>query len=342
MKALFFNTHGDADVLDYGDLPDPEPGEGEARIRVDAVGLNHLDIWVRRGWAGLQLPLPHIGGSDIVGRIDSIRGSHTLAEGDRVLIDPALITTEDEWTRRGEHSLSPGYRILGEHCAGGFAEYVTVPLRNIHAAPEDVEDAPLAASLLVGTTCWRMLFTQGRLQPGETILVVGAGGGINSLSISIAAQIGCRVIALTSTSEKEKKAKEQGAHVVINYTSTPDWHKAVLQETRGRGVDLVVDNVGQATIQKSLKAASRGGRIVTVGNTSGYDISFDNRLLFAKQLSLIGSTMGSAQDFHSARRFIHRHRLYPPIDTIAPLSEGIAQLKRLESGEQFGKIVLTP
>lgn len=342
MKAIYFENHGDENVLRYGDLPDPIPAKGEALIKVLAVSLNHLDIWVRRGWAGLSLSMPHVGGSDIVGEVVEVNGMSPVATGSRVKIDPALVTVQDEWVRRGNHSVSPGYKILGEHRSGGMAELVCVPVENVHPAEADIEDAPLAASLLVGTTCWRMIFVQGALRAGQSALIVGAGGGVNSLAIKLAAHAGATVIALTSTREKEEKAADLGAHHVVNYRDQPEWHKEILRLTRGRGVDLVVDNVGAATFEKSLKSVTRGGRIVTVGNTSGYNITFDNRLLFSKQISLIGSTMGSAQDFHSSQHFIYNKKLYPPVDTVAPLSEGIEMIKRLERGEQFGKIVLRP
>ena len=340
MRAIYFNEHGNADVLKFGELPTPEPKLGEALIRVRAVALNHLDIWVRRGWKGLSLQMPHISGSDIVGEIVKVNASSSWIPGQRVMINPGIVTKQDEWTERGEDSVSPGYRIVGEHTPGGLAEFVCVPIQNVFTAPDSLKDEEVAASLLVGTTCWRMLFKQGNLRAGETVLVVGAGGGVNSLAISMAVKAGARVVALSSSPEKMKKARQLGAAEVVDYKKNPNWPAEILRMTKGRGADLVIDNVGADTFNKSLRAVARGGRIVTVGNTSGFNIRFDNRLLFSKQVSLIGSTMGSKQDFLSAMSFLQEQNIKPVIDIVAELPAGIEMLQRLEAGQQFGKIVL--
>jgi len=342
MKAIYFEQHGGPEVLRYGDLPEPTPAEGEAVVRVRAVALNHLDIWVRRGWEGLNLPLPHIGGSDVVGEVVSVPGSSSLAVGTRVAISPGFSTREDEWTRRGEDSVSPSYKIIGEQVKGGMAEYVTAPVSTLFPIPEALSYEEAVVPLLVGTTCWRMLFKRGDLRAGETVLIVGSGGGVNSLSILLCKYAGATVYCLAGSSEKARKAEALGADVVINYNDSPNWPSDIMKLTKGRGVDLVVDNVGAETFMKSLRVARRGGRIVTVGNTTGYDITFDNRLIFAKQLSLIGSTMGSKQDFVDAMAVAWRFDLKSLTDTVAPLENGIEMIKRLEEGKQFGKIVLTP
>lgn len=342
MKAIFFEKHGGLDVLRYASLPDPEPAPGEALIKVRAVALNHLDIWVRRGWPSLHLEMPHITGSDIAGEIVSVNADSVWTPGTRVVIAPGVVTVEDEWTRRGEDSLSPGYRIIGEHLRGGLAEYVIVPIRNVFKMPDGMEDEVACAPLLVGTTCWRMLFKRAQLKPGETVLVVGSGGGVNSLSVLLAKAVGANVISLAGSAEKAERALGIGADHVIDYTKNPQWHVEVMRITRGRGVDVVVDNVGAMTFAKSLRAATRGGRIVTVGNTSGYDVAFDNRLLFTKQISLIGSTMGSTQDFIDAMQFMWSRKISPVIDRVEPLADGIKMIEYLESGQQFGKIVLKP
>lgn len=343
MKAIFFEKHGEIDTLKYADLPQPEPRAGEALVRVKAVALNHLDIWVRRGWVGLHLEMPHIGGADVSGEIVKVNAPGTTwTSGARVIVNPGIVTSEDEWTRKGEDSLSPGYKILGEQTQGGFAEYVCVPVANLYRLPDSVSFEAGAAPLLVGVTCWRMLFSRGGLRAGESVLVVGSGGGVNSLSILLANAAGANVIALAGGKEKVKKAYELGASTVIDYTSQTDWHLEVLKVTKGRGVDLVVDNVGSRTMAKSLRSAARGGRIVTVGNTKGYELSFDNRLFFTKQVSLIGSTMGGRQDFVEVMEFLFQRRIQIPIDTVAPLADGIKMLQRLEAGQHFGKIVLAP
>ena len=341
MKAIFFEQHGGIEVLKYADLSEPKPAPGEALVRVRAVALNHLDIWVRRGWKGLHLEMPHIGGSDIAGEIVSVNSeSSDWTPGTKVIVYPGTNSMEDEWTRRGEECVSPGYKIIGEQSKGGMAEYVCVPAKNLFKMPAQLSYEEAAAPLLVATTCWRMLFKQGALTPGQSVLVVGAGGGINSLSIQLAKAMGAKVIALTSSAEKAQRAQELGAAEIINYKQSSNWPIEVLKLTRGRGVDLVIDNVGQATLAKSIRAVARGGRIVTVGNTTGPEITFDNRLFFTKQISLIGSTMGGKQDFIDALEFMWANNIKPVIDCVEPLKNGIKALKRLEDGEQFGKIVL--
>ncbi len=343
MKAIFFEKHGEIDTLKYADLPQPEPKVGEALVRVRAVALNHLDVWVRRGWPGLHLEMPHVGGADVAGEIVAINTPGTTwTPGTRVIVNPGILTSEDEWTRKGEDSLSPGYKILGEQTQGGLAEFVCAPAANLFRLPESVSFENGAAPLLVGTTCWRMLFKRAQLRAGESVLVVGAGGGVNSLSILLAKAAGANVLALAGGADKAERAYQLGASIVIDYTKNQDWHTEVLKVTKGRGVDIVVDNVGSKTMPKSLRSAARGGRIVTVGNTKGYELSFDNRLFFTKQVSLIGSTMGSRQDFIEAMEFIFQNKIQIPIDSVSPLSEGIKMMKRLEDGQQFGKIVLKP
>jgi NADPH:quinone reductase-like Zn-dependent oxidoreductase len=343
MKAIFFDEHGDINVLKYADLPEPEPKPGEALIRVRSVALNHLDIWVRKGWPGLHLPLPHIGGADIAGEIVSINSPGSAwSTGSRVIVYPGITTADDEWTRTGQESLSPGYKIIGEQTQGGFAEYVTVPTQNLFRLPDGISFEDGAAPLLVGVTTWRMLFTRAQLTAGDSVLVVGSGGGVNSLSIMLARSAGAHVIALAGNETKCERALQIGAHSVIDYSKNLDWHTEVLKLTKGRGVDIVVDNVGSKTMHKSLRSVARGGKIVTVGNTKGYELSFDNRLLFTKQVSLVGSTMGSRQDFIEAIDYLFQNNIKIPIDTIAPLSEGVQMVKKLEDGDHFGKLILVP
>ncbi|MCB9029859.1 MAG: zinc-binding dehydrogenase [Deltaproteobacteria bacterium] len=343
MKAVYFENHGELDVLKYGDLPDPEETPGHAIVKVKAVALNHLDIWVRKGWSGLNLDLPHIGGSDISGEVVSVNGANTnLSKGDRVIVNPGINTIQDKWTRNGEGSVSPGYKIIGEQLKGGMAEYVSVPVQNLFKIPDGISFAEAAAPILVGMTAWRMLVKRAELQAGQTVLIVGAGGGVNSISIALATAMGAEVFALTSNEDKMLKAQSLGAKHVINYKDNPKWAVEILKLTKGNGVDVVVDNVGVATFDQSIRAVARGGKIVTVGNTSGFNISFDNRFIFSKQISLIGSTMGSAQDFIDVMEFIWSQNIPPIIDRVESLKDGIDMFKYLEKGEQFGKIILEP
>ena len=341
MKAIFFESHGELDVLKYADLPDPTAPAGHALIKVKAVALNHLDIWVRRGWKGLSVPMPHITGSDISGEIVSVSAPLSQwKEKTKVIINPGIVTVEDEWVRRGEDSVSPGYKLLGEQLKGGLAEYVVVPLENVFKMPDGLSFEEAAAPLLVGTTCWRMLFKRAQIVPGENILVVGSGGGVNSLTIQLANSIGCKIHVVAGGPKKARRAVELGAASVVDYHKNPNWPLEILKATKGRGVDVVIDNVGKDTFAKSLLAVRRGGRIVTVGNTSGYDVHFDNRMLFAKQISLIGSTMGSRQDFIDAMDYLWSRNIKIAIDRVEGLKDGIKMIKYLEEGKQFGKVVL--
>lgn len=342
MKAIFFEQHGEIDVLRYADLPDPKPSAGEVLIKVKAVALNHLDIWVRRGWKGLKLTMPHISGSDIAGEIVAASVESAWLPKTKVIVNPGINLGEDEWTRRGEDSMSPGYKIIGEDLKGGMAEYITVPAENVFKMPQHLSFEEAAAPLLTGVTCWHMLFKRAKLGPGESVLLVGSGGGVNSLAICFAKAVGATVYVLAGGKDKLKKAQDLGADYVIDYKKHENWSLEVLKLSRSRGVDVVVDNVGKKTFTNSLHAVARGGRIVTVGNTTGYDITFDNRLLFSKQVSLIGSRMGSKQDFLESQQFMWQHNIKAPIDRVEKLKDGIKMIKHLEDGKQFGKIVLKP
>jgi NADPH:quinone reductase-like Zn-dependent oxidoreductase len=342
MKALYFEEHGDLNVIQYGDVADPSAGPDDVVVRVRACALNHLDIWVRRGWPGLKLDMPHWCGADVAGEIVDVGRNVTgWRVGQAVIVDPGISLTADEYTRRGEDSLSPGYHVIGEHTRGGAAKYLAVPAANLAAKPDGLEFPAGAAPLLVSLTAWRMLIHRARLRAGETVLVVGSGGGVNSMAIQIAKLAGARVYAVAGNRLKAEKARELGADVALD-RSKVDWSREIYRLTDKRGVDVVVDNVGQATINQSMLAVARGGRVVIVGNTSGPTAQIDMRYIFGKQISLIGSTMGSHQDFRDIVKLVCTGRLKPVIDRILPLSEGKAAYGLMERGEMFGKIVLTP
>ena len=342
MKAVYFDTHGEADVLRYGEVPRPQAAPGSVVIRVRACALNYLDIWVRRGWPGLKLEMPHWCGADVAGEIAELGpGVSGWSEGQRVMVDPGINQLEDEFTRRGEASVSPGYRILGEHVRGGAAEYVAVPAANLEKMPAAAGFAEAAAPLLVGLTAWRMLIHRARLRAGDTVLVVGSGGGVNSMSIQVAKLAGASVIAVAGSAAKAEKALALGADAALD-RSAVDWEKEVSRLTARRGADVVVDNVGRATLAASMRAAARGGRIAIVGNTSGPQAEIDLRYIFGKQISLIGSTMGSHQDFRTVTRLLAEGRLTPVIDRVMPLAEGVEAYRLMEAGGHFGKIVLQP
>ena len=342
MKALLFNDHGDADVLQYGQVPDPTPGPGEVVVRLRVAALNHLDLWIRRGWPGLELEMPHVGGADGVGEIAELGGGveeEGITLGTRVAICPGFATAEDEFTRKGQHPLSPRYCILGEHRTGTFAELVSVPAHALLPMPDAAGYPETVAAQLTYLTAWRMLVTQAQIRPGETVLIVGSGGGVNTAALQIVKLCGAEAIVLAGSEEKMKRARSMGADEVFDYRDE-EWPKNVYKLTGKAGVDIVVDNVGKATFQKSLGALKRGGRLVTVGNTTGPKAEIDIRFIFFKQLHIIGSTMGTPMEFDRVMKLVWSGKLNPVVDRQIPLSDGREAHQLMERGEQFGKIVL--
>ncbi|MGD9285627.1 MAG: alcohol dehydrogenase catalytic domain-containing protein, partial [Desulfobacterales bacterium] len=240
MKALYFEEHGELDVIQYGDVPEPVPGPGQVKLRVRATALNYLDIWVRRGWPGLKLSMPHWCGADVAGEVAELGDGVTNWQvGQRVVGDPGINLFEDEFTARGEDSLSPGYHVLGEHQRGGAAEYVVLPAKGLAAMPDNVDYPEAAAPLLVTLTAWRMLIHRAGLRAGESVLVIGSGGGVNSMSIQIAKLAGAFVYTVASNDQKAQLAKELGADVVLD-RSQVDWGGEIYKLTAKRGVDVVV------------------------------------------------------------------------------------------------------
>ena len=340
MKALYFEEHGEREVLQYGDLPNLVNKENHVLIKVEACALNHLDVWIRKGWPGLNLEMPHIGGSDVSGIV--VEGKGSWKDGDKVVVDPGISSIEDSWTEKGLDSMSPGYKILGEHISGGCAEYVSVPVENVHKRPEALTASQAAAPLLAGLTAYRMLVTRAGIQNGDNVLVMGSGGGVNSLSVQIAKYFGAEVHVVAGGAEKKSKAEDLGASFVVDYKANEDWHKELFPVIGRKGYDIVVDNVGKPTWSRSIKLAGMGGRIVTVGNTKGPIAETDIRYLFAKQLSILGSTMGSHAEFAELLKLMDSGAIKPVIDCEIPLSEGISGHEILEEGTMFGKVILIP
>lgn len=334
MKALIFRQHGDVDQLEYTDVSEPVIGTEEVLVKVKAVALNHLDIWVRRGIPGLTLTLPHIGGSDMAGIIEDVGDNvPDLWIGSHVVVNPSLIV---------DHSDPfPDISIIGEHTPGGLAEYVVVPVENILPLPPNCEFTQIAATPVVFQTAWRALVTRAQVRPGERVLILGAGSGVGSAAIQIAKMAGAYVYATTSTTAKMEKALELGADEVINYKEE-DFSKAIWHRTGKRGIDIVVEHPGAATWDASMRVLARGGRLVTFGATTGAIAETNITLLFWKQLSLIGSTAATHAEFRQVMNLLLSGHLKPVIDRVMPLSEGKEAQRMLESGKQFGKIVLVP
>lgn len=341
MLAARFHEHGGPEVLRLEELPRPVPGRGELLVEVRAVGLNHLDLWVRRGLP-IETTMPHIGGSDIAGVVAEVgAGVEGWGGGERVVVNPTLSCGRCRECLRGEESLCADLKILGEHTDGGFAELVAVPARNAYRLPDDVSFLSAAALPVSYQTAWRALLTRARLRPGEDVLVLGASGGTAIAAVQIAKLTGARVFAVTSGAEKAAKLRELGAHLVYDRTAG-DFSREIHRDTGKRGVDVVVENVGESTWKQSLRSLTRGGRLVTYGATSGPAGHTDLRVLFWKQLEIIGTTMASRAEFEQMLAVALRGDLVPVIDTVLPLREIAAAHTRLESGAHFGKIVMTP
>jgi len=340
MKAVFFTKHGDNSVLQYGDRPTPEPAAGEVRVAIRAAALNHLDIFVRDGIPGV--PLPQIPGADGSGVVDRLgEGVSALTPGDRVLIQPGLYDNTCEFCRAGEQSQCVSFRMLGEHALGTLAEYVVLPARNVFPIPAGLSFARAAAFPLAYQTAWRMIVGRAAVRPGETVLVHGAGGGVARAAIEIAVLAGARVLASTSGEEKMTRLRESGVELAIDYRKE-DVLAAVRAHTAKRGVDVIVDTVGEATWMTSLKAAARGGRIVTCGATSGPNPKEEIRLIFWKHLSILGSTMANDREFRTLYSAVESGRLKPRVDRVFPLAQARDAFHYMEEGRQDGKIILVP
>lgn len=342
MLALGFKKHGDMSVMELFETQKPSPKADEVLIEIKASSFNHLDIWVRQGWQGLDLALPHISGSDAAGIIIECGAAVKNCQvGDRVAINPGINETQDEFTADGADSVSPGFKILGEQLPGTHTQFIALPAKNCVKIPETVSFVTAAACGLVGVTAWRMLMRQAQMRLGQKILIIGAGGGVNSFAIQLAKLAGCEVFTVTSTAEKMQQAKLLGADHVLNYRENSEWVRELMQLSGKTGFDVVVDNVGQATLNKSMRLVKRGGKIVIVGNTSGPITEIDIRFIFSKQISLIGSTMGNQQDYTEAMHLVFQEKIKPVIHAVFPLQQGVSAMQLLEKGEQFGKIVLS-
>lgn len=338
MRAAIFREHGGPEVLETTDVERPAPGVGEVLVRVRAASLNHLDLWVRRGLP-IETPMPHIGGSDIAGEVAELgEGVEGIEIGARVVVDPSIGCGRCEWCRAGETPLCPDYRIIGEHTQGGFAEYAVVPAANLLPIPDGFSYEEAAAAPLVFLTAWRGLITRGRLRAGEDLLVTGASGGVGSAAVQIGKYAGARVFAVTTT-ENIERVRALGADVVYD-RSQVDFSREIWRDTGKRGVDLTIDSVGTKTWEANLRALARGGRLVVYGATTGPIAETDLRLVFWKQIELIGTTMSSRREFETVMKLVFRGELEPVIDRVYPLEEIRAAHERLEAGEQFGKVVV--
>ena len=341
MRAAIFHENGGPEVVRIEDVPDLTPGPGEVLVRVKAAALNHLDLWVRRGLP-IETTMPHIGGSDVAGVIEAVgEGVDASRVGERVIVNPSLFDGTCEWCRRGEESMCVGFRILGEHTNGGFAELVTAAADRAYALPEGYAFEDAAALPIAYMTAWRALHSRARLQADESVLVLGASGGSGLAAVQIAVDIGARVFALTSGAEKVERLRALGAEYVYD-RAADDWVKALQRDTAGRGVDVVLENPGAATWKGALRSLAIGGRLVTFGATTGPKVEVDIRALFWRQVSILGTTMANRSEFEAMIQAAFAGRIRPVVDTVLPLDRARQAHERMEAGEQFGKIVLIP
>lgn len=353
MKATLFRQHGGPAVLEYTDFPTPQPKAGEILVRLRAAALNRMDVFVRNGWPGLILELPHINGADGAGEIVGIGSPLPMGEGlgrraepveavkvgDRVVINANLGCGKCDLCLNKQDNLCHDWHLLGETVRGTYAEYVCVPARQLYKLPHNFDFHAAAAAALVYQTAWHSMVKRGGLKAGETVAIVGAGGGVNSASLQIAKYLGARVIVIGSNRKKLEQAEALGADILIDRSKEEEWSKAIFIATKKRGVDVVVDNVG-TTFPLSLRALKKGGRLLTVGNSGAPRFEIDNRYIFAKHLSIIGSTMSTLADFAEVMDLVIAGKLKPIIDKTFSLKDAAAAQERLWRGENFGKITL--
>lgn len=343
MKAVRFHEHGGPEVLRYEDVLDPTPKPTEVTLRVKAVALNHLDVWLRKGLPGLKVPLPKIGGCDIAGEVAALGSACTRVKiGERIMVSPGWSCGQCAACLQGEDNFCRAYQIIGGYSLdGGCAEFVCVPEVNCITIPERLDYPAAAAVPLVFLTAWNMLVRRAHLKDGEDVLVMGAGSGVGTAAIQIAKLFRARVIAVASTDDKLAKAAGLGADAGINY-ATQDLAQEVRRLTGKRGVDVVFEHVGGATWEKLIPTLALGGRLVTCGATAGYESKVDIRYFFSKSVAILGAFMGSKADLLEVVRHIAEGRLRPVVDRTLPLSECAQAHRLIEERAVFGKIVLIP
>jgi NADPH:quinone reductase-like Zn-dependent oxidoreductase len=339
MRAVCFHQHGGPEVLRYEEAPDPELEPGEVLVRVRACALNHLDLWERRGLPRVAIPLPHISGSDVAGEV-SVSKVPEVRIGVRVMLQPGVSCGRCEACLSGRDNECPCYEVLGyRNHPGGYAEYVKVPAQNLVPIPDAIDFVHAAAFPLTFLTAWHMLITRAHVQRGEDVLVLAAGSGVGQAAIQIAVLHGARVFATAGSDEKLERARSLGACEVIHHHQQ-DIAAEIRRMTNNRGVDVVIEHVGEATWARSVRSLARGGRLVTCGATTGAKGALDLQALFAKQLTIHGSYMGTKGELMHVARFFFAGRLTPVIDRTYPLNEAALAQQRLEESGQFGKIVL--
>ncbi len=341
MKAVRFHRHGGPEVLQYEDVPDPEPSSDEALVRVKACALNHLDLWARNGLPNVTIPMPHISGSDIAGVVEWVPPEErSFSRGDEVLVNPGIGCGRCDRCLSGRDNQCREYTIIGYGLDGGYAELVKVQRTHLIRKPRAMNFEEAASFPLVFETAYHMLVNKARAGPGDTVLVMAANSGVGSAAVQVAKLLGARVIATAGGPEKMKKAKSLGADETIDHYKQ-DVLAEVKRLTEKRGVDVVIEHVGKATWQGSLRALAKGGRLVTCGATTGADAATDLRYVYNRELTVCGSYMAGMGELLEVVRLFEKGRLKTVVDSMFPLVKAAEAQSRLEGSLHFGKIVLT-
>lgn len=342
MQAVLITGHGGNECVEVREVERPLRKSGEALVRIEAGTLNQVDLYMRNSGAGITHELPLQMGLDGAGVVEEVDGEETrLAVGQKVVVFPGITCGKCEFCQRGDDVLCTRMKLMGEHVDGTFAQWISVPVDNLFPMPGHLSFMQAAALGVNFLTAWRMLYTRAQLKPWETVLVFGIGGGVSLAALQLAKSSGARVIVTSRDDAKLDKGLALGADEAIN-SKTQDVVKRVMALTGGRGVDVVVENIGEAVWSSAMKSLVRGGRLVTCGATSGGQPSADLQRLFIRQLQIIGSTSGNAAEFRELLAYMERHKLVPVIDSVFSLADIHAALNYLESGnEKMGKVGLT-
>jgi len=342
MKAVWFEAYGGPEVLRYGDRPEPLLRADEALVHVRACGINHLDLWVRKGLPGLSPEMPHILGNDIVGDVVAVGDAvRHLTVGARTLVLPTLSCGACPACMNGDDNLCRQYDVLGRGRNGGYAEYVSVPAVNCLPYPERLSYEQAAAVPLVFLTAWHMLVGRAAVRAGEDVLVMGAGSGVGTAAIQIARMLGARVIATSTSPAKRERALALGAHAALD-SGAPALASQVRGLTAKKGADVVIEHIGGRIFEAGIAALARNGRLVTCGATIGAKVSLDINVLFGKHLSLMGSWMGRRAELVEVMQHVASGALEPVVDRVLPLADARSAHEALEAGQVFGKVVLVP
>jgi NADPH:quinone reductase-like Zn-dependent oxidoreductase len=342
VRGFGFREHGGYDRLEYVDVAEPDPGPDEVRVRVHAAAFNRLDRFTLEGIPGVAVERPHVLGSDGSGTVDRTGSAVTdLAPGMRVLLNPGLWDGTCEACQAHQEAYCRNYRIVGEHTQGTATEFVVIPRRNVHPLPQRFSFADGAAVPLVFQTAWRALKTVGQVAPGERVAIVGAGGGVPTAAVQVAKLLGATVAVASRSPAKAERVRALGADAFLPFDAEHPLDRVLWQWSEKKGVDVVFDSVGAATLARSVRSTARGGRVVVIGATSGPQVELDVRTLFWRQASIRGSTMASGSEFEEVLGHLAAGRLRPVVDSVVPFERASDAFRRFDAPDLFGKVVVS-